>query len=228
MSGQTATAASLLADLRRQGVMVWAEEDRLRLNAPKGVLTPDLQALLGDHKPELLALLRPAEDPPPLAKTAADAAPSDEAPLSFTQERLWFLDRLEPGSPVYNIPMAVRVGGVLDRSLLAASLRKLVQRHAILRTTCGLRDGQPVQRVAADATVDLAVVDLSGLDQHRAAAEARRRMAAEERQPFDLRRGPLLRTRLLEMPSQQQILLLTCHHFVADGWSIQVLFNDLG
>ncbi len=149
-----------------------------------------------------------------------------ESPLSFAQERLWFLDRLEPGSPLYIIPAALEIEGRLDVAALAASLGEIVRRHEALRTTFAARPEGPVQIVhSAPVLLEIPVVDLRGLpDSERIA----RRMATEEaRRPFDLARGPLLRALLLRLEDERHLAVLTVHHIVSDGWSMGVLVREI-
>jgi amino acid adenylation domain-containing protein len=148
-------------------------------------------------------------------------------PLSFAQERLWFLDRLEPGSAVYHIPAAVRLEGPLDPSRLAAALGGVVARHEALRTRFAEVDGRPVQIVEPAQPVPLPVIDLSGLPPAAREPEAERWISEEVRRPFDLGAGPLLRALLLRLGENDQAAVLTMHHIASDGWSRTVLLRDL-
>jgi amino acid adenylation domain-containing protein/non-ribosomal peptide synthase protein (TIGR01720 family) len=148
-------------------------------------------------------------------------------PLSFAQERLWFLDRLAPNSAAYIIPTAVRLEGQLDRAVLARSLNAIIARHEVLRTTFPALEGHPVQLVAPVLRLPLPLLDLSDLPTPAREAEADRLMRAEPRHPFDLAGGPLLRACLLRLNAAEHLLLLTLHHIVADGWSIDVLLHEL-
>jgi amino acid adenylation domain-containing protein len=143
-----------------------------------------------------------------------------DLPLSFAQERMWFLHRLEPESPQYNIPGALRLRGRLDVAALHAALGEIVRRHESLRTTFALVDGRPVQRVSP--AVDLAVPLVETVE-----SELRRLAAEEARRPFDLVVGPVLRAKLLRVGEEDHALLVTMHHIVADGWSIGVLLREL-
>ncbi|HVT16282.1 MAG TPA: amino acid adenylation domain-containing protein [Thermoanaerobaculia bacterium] len=148
--------------------------------------------------------------------------------LSFAQQRLWFLDRLEPGSPWYNLAFAVHLAGALDVAALAGALDTLAARHESLRTTFASRQGRPVQVIAAPAPVPVPVADLAGLPARAREAEARRLAGEEARRPFDLARGPLCRVRLLRLGNAGHMALLTLHHIVSDGWSMGVLVAELG
>ncbi|MFP2930485.1 condensation domain-containing protein, partial [Pyxidicoccus sp. 3LG] len=155
-------------------------------------------------------------------------ARSGALPLSFAQQRLWFLDLLEPDSPRYNIPAAVRMAGALDVTALERALAELVQRHESLRT-CFPADasGNPVQAVTPTAEVPLGRVDLSSLSAEHRGEEVARLAREEALRPFQLAHGPLLRTTLLRLAETEHVLLLTMHHIVSDGWSMGVLVREV-
>jgi amino acid adenylation domain-containing protein len=150
------------------------------------------------------------------------------APLSFAQQRLWFLDQFAPGSNAYNIPAAVQLSGALDRAALERALLEVVRRHEALRTTFALRDGEPAQLIAAaPEQFALPVVDLRALAADERAAAAQKLSADEARRPFDLTTGPLLRCTLLQLADTEHVVLLTVHHIIADGWSLDVLVREV-
>jgi amino acid adenylation domain-containing protein len=160
---------------------------------------------------------------PPIEATTREG----DIPLSFAQQRLWFLDQLAPGNLFYNIPTAVRLEGSLDVEALARSLNEIVRRHEVLRTTFRTRDGEPVQVIAQELEPSLSVEDLTHLPEEEREAEARRRVQEEARQPFDLTEGPLLRARLLQLGDREHIAAVTTHHIVSDGWSMSVFVGEL-
>jgi amino acid adenylation domain-containing protein/non-ribosomal peptide synthase protein (TIGR01720 family) len=163
----------------------------------------------------------PAAEEPPLARVPRDA----ELPLSFSQQRLWLLDQLDPGSPAYNLPSRLPLHGRLDVAALAWSFREIVRRHEVLRTSFAAVDGQPRQIVATEADLTIGVVDLTLCPgQER---EARRLAREEARRPFDLARDRLLRVTVLRLADQEHLLLLTLHHIVSDGWSSGILVREL-
>ncbi len=164
---------------------------------------------------------------PPLVPVPRDRP----LPLSYAQERLWFLDQLEPGSASYNVPAAVRLAGDLDLSALAATLTGIVRRHEALRTTFASSDGEagPIQVIQPPHPVPLPLIDLADMSDREAREERARDLArAEALRPFDLRNGPLLRAGLLRLADDDHILLLSMHHIVSDGWSMGVLVHELG
>ncbi len=148
-------------------------------------------------------------------------------PLSYAQQRLWFLDQMHPGNPFYNVNATVRLRGGLAVPALARALRVVVERHEVLRTRFPLCDGQPVQEIAAEPQAALEEVDLSGWPEAERESAAQARLAASAEQPFDLARGPLLRTTLIRLSAEDHLLLLSMHHIVSDGWSMGVLVREL-
>lgn len=148
-------------------------------------------------------------------------------PLSFAQQRLWFLDQFEPGSALYNIALPLRVSFAMDASLTATALNNLIARHESLRTTFDVEDGQPIQIIAPFLKISIPVHDLRNLSESARSAEAERLTALEAQMPFDLKRGPILRARLVRLGDANHLLLLTVHHIAADGWSIDILFREL-
>jgi len=172
----------------------------------------------------LAAALAAAAGAAPLPPVAPGPR-AGEPPLSFPQQRLWFLDRLEPGSAVYNLPYAVRLRGELDLPALAAALGRIVARHEILRTTFADRGGRAVQRIAPAAPVELPHLDLRALADPAAAHD--RRLAALVRRPFDLEHGPLLRAAVLTTAPGEHTIALVLHHIVGDGWSLGALLAEL-
>jgi amino acid adenylation domain-containing protein len=148
-------------------------------------------------------------------------------PLSFAQQRLWFLDRLLPNKPTYNIPRAWHLRGPLDALALERSLNQLVARHDTLRTRFTLRGDEPVQVIGPPSAVALPITDLSAMSQVEREARAHQLIDIEARQPFDLEAGPLLRTQLLRLGAEEHLLMLNMHHIVSDGWSMGVLLREL-
>src|SRR5690349_21848436 len=150
-----------------------------------------------------------------------------EAPLSFAQQRLWCLEQLQPGNPVYHLPTAVRVKGPLDVAALEKTFAAIVERHEILRTTFETVNGNPTQVIARAAGVTVPLIDLSSAVEERE-SESRRRINEEILRPFDLSSGPLLRILLLRLADDEHIAIITMHHIISDGWSSTVLVRELG
>ena len=163
-----------------------------------------------------------------LLKAKLASSRSSRVPLSYAQQRLWFISQLEPDSAAYNCPAAIRLSGELDVSALQRSLEEITRRHEVLRTSFALEDGVPVQEIASGVEVGLRQVDLSGWDEEERRREAAREAEEEARRPFDLSRGPLLRVVLLRLGEREHVLLVTMHHVVSDGWSVGVLIREFG
>lgn len=148
-------------------------------------------------------------------------------PLSFTQERLWLLDKANPGTTAYNLPFAFQLRGNLNISALDQSVREILQRHTALRTTIAVVDGKAVQRVASLAASTLVVVDLQEVPETERFTQAKQQAQAEAQRSFDLATGPLMRTTLLKLGETEHLLVLTIHHIVFDGWSEGIVWREL-
>jgi hypothetical protein len=147
-------------------------------------------------------------------------------PLSFAQQRLWFLDQLNPGNPFYSIHQAMQLDFAVDRVVLSRALNEIVRRHDALRTTFRSVDGRPIQVVAPSLSIPLRVADLRDLGAE-AAGRALQIATTDAQTPFDLTTGPLLRAHLMHVATNRWVLALTIHHVVCDGWSMSVLFDEL-
>jgi amino acid adenylation domain-containing protein len=152
---------------------------------------------------------------------------SDSAPLSFAQQRLWFLNQLEPERPAYNESHAVRLSGSLDRDAFKMALNQVVLRHEVLRTTIVTVDGSPCQLVVSNRDVDLPVIDLHAVPNTDRGSEAQRLIAETIRKPFDLSRDLMLRVLLLQLAEKEYIFLVVKHHIASDGWSSGILWKEL-
>ncbi|MCH9648390.1 MAG: amino acid adenylation domain-containing protein [Deltaproteobacteria bacterium] len=152
---------------------------------------------------------------------------SGDLPLSFPQQRLWFLHQLDPSSAAYNLPGCLRLQGSLSRAALGRALDALVQRHEALRTTFSAPGGKAQQQIAPHLEVSLPVIDLSALESEERSARGFELLRASASQPFDLAKGPLLRCLLLRLQGDDHFLLVTLHHVIADGWSWGVLSREV-
>ena len=175
------------------------------------------------EKIENLLRLGQSLQAPPLLSIARSA----EMPLSFAQQRLWFLNQLEPDSAFYNIPDAVRLFGQLNITALEQSLNEIIRRHEALRTNFITVEGQPVTVIASTQKLALPIVDLQDLPETERLIETQRLATTEAQRPFDLATEPLVRATLLKLQAKEHVLLLTMHHIVSDGWSMGVLFSEL-
>src|SRR5215212_958764 len=190
----------------------------------------DISKEISSFSPEQLALLNEALKGTglevPGLPIVSRVKNRNDFPLSFAQQRLWYLDQLYPGDIAYNMPIAVRFRGRLNVAALERSFREIERRHQILRTTFVVKDGSPVQLVSAcrDSVINLVDLTGSGAKSEERAGEL---VAKEAEEPFDLSRGPLLRVKLLQLGAEDHILMLTMHHIISDGWSTNVLIREL-
>ncbi|HEV2437634.1 MAG TPA: amino acid adenylation domain-containing protein [Verrucomicrobiae bacterium] len=152
---------------------------------------------------------------------------SGKAPLSFAQQRLWFFDQLEPGSPLYNMPTALRLRGRLNLTALQKALNAMVARHESLRTRFNAEDGCPVQIIVPPAPVELPVLDLSREPSFEREETLRQRLNDEAKRPFDLSRGGLIRALLVRLDETEHVFLVNMHHIISDAWSLGVFFREL-
>jgi amino acid adenylation domain-containing protein len=148
----------------------------------------------------------------------------ERLPVSFSQERLWFIDQIEGGSTQYHIPEALRLRGRLDITGVRWAMNEMVQRHESLRTYFAQVDGEPVQCISPNLTLDVPLIDLRTLDSHRQQDELKKALHNEWEEPFDLTHGPLIRAKVFKLAEDDHVFLRTFHHIVADGWSEEI-FN---
>jgi amino acid adenylation domain-containing protein len=222
-------AVDLLNRLRALGVQLNLEGETLRLNAPKGALTLDLQAALRANKAEIVTLLRTR----PLNGAGSSLAPigrverKAEMPLSLAQQRLWFLDQMDPDNVAYDLLALLRIVGHLEVDALERSLRAIILRHENLRTTFLKRNGSPYTVISdgQDWRLEKGILDRR---KEETLEQAVSRFAESRSQdPFDLETGPLLRAFLLTSSEGEYVLALAIHHIVSDGWSMGVLVREL-
>ncbi len=159
--------------------------------------------------------------------TIAPCPPDAVRQLSLAQERLWFLNQLNPGSPVFNVPLAVRLSGLIDPTALERSINEVVRRHDSLRTIFITVDGQAVPVTDSELAVSLRFIDLTSCPVEEREAKSHRLLAREASEPFDLTRGPLIRATLLRLDQEQHIFLVVMHHITSDGWSLVLFFEEL-
>jgi amino acid adenylation domain-containing protein len=162
------------------------------------------------------------------APTFVTASSERRAPLSFAQQRLWFLDQLVPNSPFYNLPGAVRLDGRLDLEVLESVINEIVKRHETLRTRFEVEEGEPVQVIDEWKPRKLEVEDLTGLPREMREAEARRITREEAETGFELDRGPLLRVKVLKLEEERHVALFNLHHIIGDAWSMGLLVREVG
>ncbi|TMI56674.1 amino acid adenylation domain-containing protein [Candidatus Bathyarchaeota archaeon] len=220
--------ADFISHLYSLDVRLTPEGERLRVDGPKGTLNAVLREQIAEHKAEILQFFRNADNanhfaPPPISRAAKDEA----SPLSFAQERLWFLEQFEPGGSAYNICRAARLIGLLKIEALEQSLSEIMRRHEVLRTRFQVVDGRPVQVRAPAQKLSISLVELSQLSHAERDGEVARLIADEGGCPFDLSAGPLLQAMLLRLGNDDHMLILTTHHIASDAWSMGILTREL-
>jgi natural product biosynthesis luciferase-like monooxygenase protein len=172
----------------------------------------------------------PSSAPTALEPVSAVSTPVLERPIpaSSGQRRLWFLEQMEPGSPLYNIPYLVRLSGPLNEKALDRALAKIVERHEALRTNFVAAGSEPTQVIKTSWTLDLPLTDLSAVADSEKAAELKRLTTEEAKKPFDLQKDLMLRVRLYRLSATEHALMLVMHHIASDGWSMAVIYRELG
>ncbi|MEH2430768.1 MAG: amino acid adenylation domain-containing protein [Nostoc sp.] len=217
-----------LTYLRSLDIQVFIDGEKFRCNAPEGIITPELRAEIQERKAEIIEFLEASNRTNNHSfKPLVPISRSGNLPLSFAQQRLWFLDQLIPNNPFYNIPLALHLTGSLKLAALEQTFNEIVQRHEALRTTIIVQKGQPVQVINPTLTIPLPIIDLRQLPQAEREIQARRLTTQEAQRPFNLSTDSLLQVKLLWLDETQYILLLTMHHIVSDGWSIGVLIQEI-
>ncbi|QLE39946.1 amino acid adenylation domain-containing protein [Nostoc sp. C052] len=220
------TVFEFISSLNSLDIKVWVEDDQLRYRAPKGVITSSLKQELMERKKEILRYLQEAITAKKLAFEPILSIDRDcDLPLSFSQQRMWFLNQLEGESSAYTISFAVRLEGNLNIKVLEKALTEIVLRHEVLRTRFESKDDKPVQVIDSGITVMLPVVDLQNVANPSKQVE---QLAIKEAyKPFDLAKDPVLRAKLWRVAQDEYILLFAIHHIAADGWSKGVLIREV-
>src|SRR3984885_4768278 len=193
-------------------------------------LPGDLDKKIAELSPAKRALLERLRKkgaiaaPPPITARSKDST----IPLSFAQQRLWFLYELDPASTLYNVPRALLLKGALGVAALQESLNQLVRRHEVLRTTFAMTVDVPEQRIVPNVAIPLPQTDLSDTPTPNQESALRHLALEDIKKPFDLANGPVLRARLFRLGDQDHVLLIVLHHIVSDGWTGGIFFDELG
>lgn len=217
-----------LSYLRSLDIQVFIDGKKFSCNAPEGTLTAKLRAEIQQRKAEIIEFLEATNRTNNHSfKPLVPISRSGNLPLSFAQQRLWFLDQLILNNPFYNIPLALHLTGSLNKPALEQTFNEIVRRHEALRTTVSIQSGQPVQVINPMLTITLPVIDLRQLPQAEREIQARQLTTQEAQRPFNLSTDSLLQVKLLWLDETEYILLLTMHHIVSDGWSIGVLIQEI-
>ena len=214
----------LLDELNARDVRLSLDGEKLKVNAPVGALTDDLKVRMAQSKGELIAALRLPAVPRGGLRRVPRTAP---LPISYAQQRLWFLDQMEPGNSHYNIALPLRISGVLHVDAMVRAVDALVHRHEALRTRIRDVDGNPRAELMDSVPPVVRLADVSDLPPELRRAEAQRLAVAHGREPFDLANGPLLACLLVRLSDDEHVLGLCMHHIASDGWSISVAAKEI-
>lgn len=218
----------LLMDLRKRGVELRAEGAQLRVNAPKGAVTSEVAASIANNKKDILDFLLNAAALENDRRPIPRVDPGLPIPLSFGQQRLWYLSQLTPQSPEYNVPMAMEIAGEVDESSLCRAFGSIVARHEALRTSFSLdAEGRPRQVVAPISDFEVTTHDLTPLGEKEADAKCRSLLADWSSQALDLSHGLLFRVELIRLRRDARVLFFMPHHTIYDGWSHKVFLFEL-
>ena len=214
-----------LSYLNSLEIKLWLEEDKLKYQAPQGVMTAEIKQEIGTRKSEILDFLSREAQPSPNSPESViiPVSRDEDLPLSFAQQRMWFLYQMDSQNPAYNECPAIRLTGNLNIDILEQSLNAIIQRHEILRTTFPMVEGKPIQKIAPFLKVNLLKVELKDLPIEK----VEEIVAQELQKPFDLTQSPLLRFTLFDLGYEDYILVPVIHHIIIDGWSKGILFKEL-
>jgi len=217
----------LISKLMNLDVKLYLENDCLRCNAPKGVLTKELLADIKSFKSEIVSFLKQANYKSLSSISVKKYDREEMSPLSFSQSRLWFLDQLDKGNDAYNITFALNVRGELNVSLLNKVFKAIVDRHEILRTAFLEDDGKPYQVVCDNHLQEFDVIDISSFSNQVKNENINIYLSDEANYSFDLKKAGLFRVCLIKTDHDKYILIVNMHHIVFDGWSIGVLIKEI-
>ncbi|GBD54387.1 non-ribosomal peptide synthetase [Microcystis aeruginosa NIES-298] len=216
--------AEFLSYLNSLDIKLWLEEEKLKYQAPQGAMTPEIKQEIRTRKPEILTFLRSATTPSkPLESVIDPVARTEELPLSFAQQRMWFLHQMDRQNPAYNEALTIRLTGRLNIDILEQTINAIIQRHESLRTSFPMVEGKPIQKIAPSLKIKLLVVNLKDIPQE----QIDKQIIKELQKPFDLTQSPLLRCTLFDLGYENYILVNVFHHIIIDGWSKGILFKEL-
>ncbi|MEM9272766.1 MAG: amino acid adenylation domain-containing protein [Cyanobacteria bacterium P01_F01_bin.143] len=208
-------------------VKLYLEDNSLVCDATEEVLTPTLRSQLAERKGEIMAFLNRAQANSFSSRTISAVARDANLPLSFSQQRLWFIEQMTPNTAQYNLFEAVRLEGQLNIAVLEKSVNQIIQRHEILRTNFKLVEEQPVQKIAPSLELTLPLIDLRSLEAREKQAKLLSLANDETMKPFNLSCDPLLRITLIHVAEAEYVVLLTIHHIISDAWSIGIFIQEL-
>ena len=218
----------LLSELRLLGVQLSTDGQKLKCKAPNNSLTPRLKSALADRKAEIISFLHEGEGIESTLAAIPTISRAQDLPLSFAQQRLWFLDRIEPNSSSYNIPEAVELVGSLNVQILQQALDAIVTHHEVIRTNYLTVNDNPIQVINPPAPIQLEIVDLQQVPVTQQQTQVQAYLHHSSRKPFDLATDLMLRCSLVQLAPNQHIFLATMHHIASDAWSMGLFWQQLG
>lgn len=220
--------SSYLRSLRKEGIHFRIVEGRLKCEAPKDLLTPERLSDIQNRKSEIIAFLSRVDliennAIPPIEVISREG----DLPLSFAQQRAWFLEQLQPGCPMHNLPGGWWLRGPLNVKALRATFTEIIRRHEVLRSSFGEDDGRPKISIAPVSEFDISVEDLRVIPESERKAELMARIEGEIEKPFDIEKGPLLLARLYRTRDEEYALYFMKHHIIWDAWSVDIFMKEL-
>ncbi len=222
------TIKEFLLDLSCLDIKLWVESGRLRCNAPQGTLTSEIRANLSDRKSEIIDFLEQIKvNSNSSLESISPVSRNQDLPLSFAQQRLWFLYQLEGVNSTYNLPLTLEITGNLNITVLEQAIREILQRHEILRTHIAIVNDQPIQVINPKINFNLPLTNLQSLPSASKLTTVKKLVTQEIDKPFELIEGRLLRFHLWKLSQQSHVLLINMHHIVSDGWSMGILIQEL-
>ncbi|NEQ82592.1 MAG: non-ribosomal peptide synthetase, partial [Moorea sp. SIO2I5] len=223
------TLEKFLDELASQDVKLWLEGQRLRCNAPEGVLTSELRTQLSNRKQEIITFLQQANLKRELKENLIKPIErnGNPPPLSFAQQRLWFIEKMALSGNAYNMPLTLNLVGKLDYVALQKSLNQIITRHETLRTTFSEINGTPLQIIQSPFELELPIIDLSGLIPSEQTTKLQQLLQQENELSFNLEVDPPIRAQLFKLGTTEHILQIILHHIASDGWSLTVLPKEL-
>ncbi|MBO1057381.1 MAG: amino acid adenylation domain-containing protein [Dolichospermum sp. JUN01] len=213
-----------LSLLNNLDIKIWIEDDQLRFRAPKGAMTDELKQQIKERKAEIIAFLQEAQTATQITSLSlVPVARDKDLPLSFAQQRMWFLSQLDGESTFYNESFQLQIVGKLSVTALEQSINEIIRRHEVLRTNFPTVEGVPFQVIRPNLTLSIPVIDVQDFTE----TAVQKIITQEVSQSFNLGTDPLIRVTLLQQAPESHLLLITMHHIIIDGWSMGVFFKEL-
>ena len=228
MKKNNLTLVEFISRLHNQGIKVSANGNKLLCHGPQGTLTPILRQEIAERKAEILRFLQQIDHVSNSTFTAIKSISRDKnLPLSFSQERLWFINQLEDSNAPYIENFALRITGNLNVLVLERAFSEILRRHEVLRTSFSTVNGKPIQIIDPDATLDIKTVDLQRLEKIKRETFLQQQLQQEATGSFHLEIAPLIRCNLWQLETREYLLLLTMHHIISDSWSMGIFIQEL-